>query len=120
MAGPFGDISSDASQPATYGSTTGFNAANTGSGIDWQAALKTLSAGSAASDTQPVAIPPLQAQQPNIPQSTAVGSHLGFTMRDVIELLYKRQQAYQAAGMNQKGGVVPPDFSAPMGLLGIR
>lgn len=90
------------------------------SGIDWNAALKTLGAGSAASDTQPVAIPPLQQQQPSIPQSTAVGSHLGFNLRDVIELLYKRQQAYQQAGMNPKGGVVPPDFSAPMGLLGIR
>jgi hypothetical protein len=120
MAGPFGSISSDASSPSTYGDTTGFNSANTGSGIDWNGVLKTLGQGSPATSDQPIAIPPLQAQQPSIPQSTAVGSHLGFNLRDVIELLYKRQQAYQAAGMSPKGGVVPPDFSAPMGLLGIR
>lgn len=90
------------------------------SGVDWNRLSKALNDGSPASEDQPIKIPPLQVQQPNIPQSQAVGSHLGFSMRDVIELLYKRQQQYQQAGMNPKGGVVPPDTSAPMGLLGIR
>jgi hypothetical protein len=116
----WGDIASDASNPATYGSTTGFNSANTGSGVDWNKLSKALDDGSPVSEDQPVRIPPLNQPQMQMPQSTAVPGHAGFSLRDVIELLYKRQQQYQQAGMNPKGGVVPPDFSAPMGLLGIR
>ena len=55
---PWHGATSDAAQPATYGSTTGFNDANQGLGINWAAGPKTLGEGSNENlDRNPGTIP---------------------------------------------------------------
>lgn len=114
----WGNITSDAASPATYGSTTGFNDAN--SGIDWRAAAKTLGAGSENSDTSRNAgtIPTLAPPQIQIQNAPAGRPRTPMNIQELLKMLYEHQNLYQQGALAPAAGPpqVPP---RPPGLLGI-
>ena len=119
------NITSDAAQPSTYGSTTDFNSANSapfGSGINWQEMFKTLGQGSedkVSGALSPAAYPTVTAPSPQIPNSPT-GRPSPLNLRELLTLLAQRQQLYQqaATGPAVKGGL-PQEPPRPLGLLGI-
>jgi hypothetical protein len=119
----WGQLTSDAAQPATYGSTTGFNDANSGLGINWAAGLKTLGEGSNENlDRNPGTIPTLAPPQIATP-SSPVGRGQPRDIRELLNLLAQRQQMYQQAahGPYVAGGLPQPQpqQQRPLGLLGV-
>jgi hypothetical protein len=120
----WGDIVSDAAQPSNYGDTSGFNSANSGSGINWQAAAQTLGAGSENTDTSknPGTIPTLAPQNAPIPNSPVGRPSQPVNLLELIRLLTQRQQMYQQAATGPAGAGGPPQMPARApgpGLLGI-
>jgi hypothetical protein len=116
-------ISSDASNPATYGDTSGFNSANS-PGLNWLAAAKAFGAGSGSSDGQPVpgTVPTLAPQNAPIPNSPVGRPGQPINLLELRRLLTQRQQMYQQAATGPAvAGGAPQMPSRPPGpgLLGL-
>jgi hypothetical protein len=117
----WGSIASDAAQPATYGSTVGFNSANQGLGINWADALKTFGAGGDKDDItkNPGTIPTLAPPQIQTPQSP-VGHGRAMDIRELLNQLAEKQMLYQQAAHGPVvAGGLPQPKPRPLGLLGV-
>src|SRR5580765_7354890 len=101
-------ISSDASNPATYGDTSGFNSANS-PGLNWRAGAKTFGEGSENTDTSrnPGTIPTLAPQNAPIPNSPVGRPSQPVNLLELIRLLTQRQQMYQQAATGPAGAGGP-------------
>jgi hypothetical protein len=117
-------ISSDASNPATYGDTSGFNSANS-PGLNWLAGAQTLGEGSdqyADPSRNPGTIPTLAPQNAPIPNSPVGRPGQPINLLELLRLLAQRQQMYQQAATGPAvAGGAPQMPSRPPGpgLLGL-